>query len=125
MANKKITKWEPDDFELEMTTVWSFPDRGNWATHDAKWRGSFGGNIYRYNGSHGCVNLPLKKAQAIYENIEVGTPVIVYSDDFEIINIYNDYDIFLFYPYKDVQRQLSVFYFSVEHIYFCWYIIFT
>lgn len=24
---KKITKWEPDDFELEMTTHWSFPQR--------------------------------------------------------------------------------------------------
>lgn len=40
MAEKKIKKWEPDDFELEMTTVWSFPDRGNWATHDSKWRGN-------------------------------------------------------------------------------------
>ena len=29
---KKITKWEPEDFELEMTTHWSFPKRGNWAT---------------------------------------------------------------------------------------------
>lgn len=38
---KKIKKWEPDDFELEMTTVWSFPNRGNWATHDAKWRGNW------------------------------------------------------------------------------------
>jgi len=34
---KKITKWEPEDFELEMTTHWSFPKRGDWATHDAKW----------------------------------------------------------------------------------------
>ena len=25
---KKITKWEPDNFELEMTTHWSFPKRG-------------------------------------------------------------------------------------------------
>ena len=33
---KDIKKWEPDDFELEMTSVWSFPNRGNWATHDAK-----------------------------------------------------------------------------------------
>ena len=32
---KKINKWEPDDFELEMTTHWSFPKRGDWATHDA------------------------------------------------------------------------------------------
>ncbi len=34
--SKKITKWEPDNFELEMTTHWSFPKRGDWATHDAK-----------------------------------------------------------------------------------------
>ena len=32
---KKITLWGPKDFELEMTTVWSFPQRGDWATHDA------------------------------------------------------------------------------------------
>ena len=31
---KEIKKWEPDNFELEMTSVWSFPNRGNWATHD-------------------------------------------------------------------------------------------
>ena len=47
MAVKKIKKWEPDDFELEMTTVWSFPDRGNWATHDAKWRGNWSPYIPR------------------------------------------------------------------------------
>lgn len=35
---RKITKWELDDFELEMTTHWSFPQRENWSTHDAKWR---------------------------------------------------------------------------------------
>jgi DNA modification methylase len=37
----KIKKWEPDNFELEMNTVWSFPERGNWATHDAKYRGNW------------------------------------------------------------------------------------
>lgn len=41
MENKKIKKWEPEDFELEMTTHWSFPKRGDWATHDAKWRGNW------------------------------------------------------------------------------------
>jgi len=44
---KKITKWEPDDFELEMNTVWSFPDRGSWATHDAKYRGNWSPYIPR------------------------------------------------------------------------------
>ena len=47
MRNKKITKWEPDDFELQMTTHWSFPNRGNWATHDAKWRGNWSPYIPR------------------------------------------------------------------------------
>lgn len=44
---KNIRKWEPDDFELEMNTVWSFPKRGNWATHDAKWRGNWSPYIPR------------------------------------------------------------------------------
>lgn len=47
MAEKKIKKWAPDDFELEMTTMWSFPNRGDWATHDAKWRGNWSPYIPR------------------------------------------------------------------------------
>lgn len=43
----KIKKWEPDGFELEMTTHWSFPKRGDWATHDAKWRGNWSPYIPR------------------------------------------------------------------------------
>lgn len=30
-----------EEFELETNTVWSFPKRGKWATHDAKYRGNF------------------------------------------------------------------------------------
>lgn len=44
---RRITKWEPEDFELEMTTHWSFPKRGDWATHDAKWRGNWSPYIPR------------------------------------------------------------------------------
>lgn len=43
----KISKWEPENFELEMNTVWSFPERGSWATHDAKWRGNWSPYIAR------------------------------------------------------------------------------
>lgn len=46
-VSKKISKWEPEDFELEMTTHWSFPQRGDWATHDAKWRGNWSPYIPR------------------------------------------------------------------------------
>lgn len=47
--------------------------------HDATWRGSFGGNIYQYDGSHGCLNLSLYSAGVIYENIEAGMPLVIYK----------------------------------------------
>lgn len=47
MTQNHIARWEPDDFELEMTTHWSFPNRGNWATHDAKWRGNWSPYVVR------------------------------------------------------------------------------
>ena len=47
MLENTIKKWEPDDFELEMNTVWSFPKRGDWATHDAKYRGNWSPYIPR------------------------------------------------------------------------------
>ncbi|MEG1662966.1 MAG: DNA methyltransferase [Clostridia bacterium] len=37
----------PENFELETNTVWSFPDRGKWATHDAKYRGNWSPYIPR------------------------------------------------------------------------------
>lgn len=46
--------------------------------HDAPWRSSFGGNIYKYNGSHGCVNVPYYKVQQLYNMVEIGTPVYIY-----------------------------------------------
>lgn len=47
--------------------------------HDASWRdGEFGGEIYLTNGSHGCVNTPIDAMQCIYENVELGTPVLVF-----------------------------------------------
>lgn len=46
--------------------------------HDAKWRSSFGGNIYRYDGSHGCVNMPRNAAKRLYSFVEKGFPVVIY-----------------------------------------------
>jgi len=36
-----------DNFEKEITTVWSFPERGNWATHNPRYRGNFAPQIPR------------------------------------------------------------------------------
>ena len=38
---------QPVNFELETNTVWAFPDRGKWATHDAKYRGNWSPYIPR------------------------------------------------------------------------------
>lgn len=46
MPKKKILL-QPENFELETNTVWSFPDRGKWATHDAKYRGNWSPYIPR------------------------------------------------------------------------------
>ena len=47
--------------------------------HDATWRGSFGGQIYQSNGSHGCVNLPLSAAESIYNSIQAGMAIVIYK----------------------------------------------
>lgn len=54
------------------------PFNGNIGLHDASWRKEFGKKIYEKNGSHGCINMPPKKAEKLFQNIEKGTPVIVY-----------------------------------------------
>lgn len=43
--------------------------------HDAPWRGAFGGTIYQYSGSHGCVNMPPSYAKRLYNSINVGSIV--------------------------------------------------
>lgn len=55
------------------------PFNGGIGMHDATWRGTFGGTIYKTNGSHGCINLPHSVAKKIYENISSGIPVICYN----------------------------------------------
>ncbi|MBQ6696878.1 MAG: L,D-transpeptidase [Lachnospiraceae bacterium] len=54
------------------------PVNGNIGIHDADWRKKFGGEVYLKNGSHGCINIPPKVMPTIYEEYEVGTPVIMF-----------------------------------------------
>lgn len=55
------------------------PFAGNVGMHDATWRSRFGGTIYKYNGSHGCINLPVSVAKIIFETVENNYPVLVYE----------------------------------------------
>lgn len=40
-TKQNIRLWEPENFDIEISTVWSFPDRGDWATHSGKYRGNW------------------------------------------------------------------------------------
>ncbi len=59
-------------------TYWNNISTFGVGLHDSSWRGAFGGNIYTYDGSHGCVNMPVAAAKYVYENVAIGTPVIMY-----------------------------------------------
>lgn len=64
--------------DYETPVFYWMPFHGNFGMHDATWRTEFGGDIYLTNGSHGCINLPLDKAQAIYGYLSTGFPIICY-----------------------------------------------
>lgn len=58
-------------------TYW-MPFDGGEGLHDMASRYAFGGNIYSYNGSHGCVNLPYSAAEQLWGLTEVGDCVVVH-----------------------------------------------
>lgn len=55
------------------------PFNMNIGMHDASWRNSFGGTIYKTSGSHGCINLPPTKAEEIYTYMDTFFPIVVYK----------------------------------------------
>lgn len=54
------------------------PVVGGVGIHDASWRKKFGGEIYKKDGSHGCINTPLEIVSQLYEMSEIGMPVIMF-----------------------------------------------
>lgn len=85
---KIITRKSPavlsgEDYESEVT--YFLPFAYNVGLHDADWRSSFGGDIYKGGGSHGCVNLPFETAEILFEQAETGTPVVAfYREDVKL-----------------------------------------
>lgn len=66
--------------EYETTVAYWMPFIGNSiGLHDATWQSSFGGRRYAQGyGSHGCVNISLDSAAALYDIINVGDVVVVH-----------------------------------------------
>lgn len=65
-----------EDYETEVS-FWMGVYKGV-GIHDATWRSAFGSDYYLTDGSHGCINTPYDIVERIFNNIEVGTPVVMY-----------------------------------------------
>lgn len=76
-AKKSPAVLTGEDYEAEVSFWMPFAE--NVGIHDAAWRTEFGSNLYLLEGSHGCVNVPYDQAAAIYQNLEIGMPVVVYE----------------------------------------------
>lgn len=76
-----------EDYESDVE--YFMPFAYNVGIHDASWRTQFGGEYYKTSGSHGCINVPSEVAKALYERIEVDTPVIAYYREPVELTAYN------------------------------------
>lgn len=59
-------------------SYWIRFDNNAQGIHDASWQGAFGGDVWTYAGSLGCINTPYWAVETIYNNVTYGTPVIVF-----------------------------------------------
>ena len=73
------TKRADGTYEYESHVDYWMPFNGGIGFHDASWRSKFGGTIYQYSGSHGCINLPVDKAKLLYEKVYKGMPVLCHN----------------------------------------------
>ena len=62
---------------VSYVNYWLGVDKGV-GIHDANWRDEFGEEIYKRDGSHGCINCPEEKVSKLWEVVDVGTPVVLY-----------------------------------------------
>lgn len=81
-GNPYETEQTTMEYSYESHVNYWMPFNGGYGLHDADgWRSAYGGNIYFYSGSHGCINLPESFAKKLYETFDVGTPVLVYFEE--------------------------------------------
>lgn len=81
MSQDTVLKGSAAGESWETPVSYWMPFNGSIGMHDATWRRKFGKEIYLTNGSHGCVNLPKKRAKFIFEMCYVGLPVVLYYED--------------------------------------------
>ena len=75
-------KDEDGNYTYESHVAYWMQFAAGYGLHDADWRptmNDFGGDIYKSNGSHGCVNLPVEKAAELFDMLEIGVQVFIFD----------------------------------------------
>ena len=78
---------DPSGYEYSQDVEYWICFNGSQGMHDALWRSEYGGDIYTWWGSHGCVNLSLASAERIYNEVYTYYPVVVYDETIEVTEI--------------------------------------
>ncbi len=80
IKDKQTDRWLNGEDYHDWVSYW-MPFNGGVGLHDSTWRSDedYGGEVYLENGSHGCINMPLDLADAVYENVQEGTYVVLYG----------------------------------------------
>ncbi|MDO5701953.1 MAG: L,D-transpeptidase family protein [Lachnospiraceae bacterium] len=58
--------------------------------HDSDWRDEYGDDIWLYDGSHGCINTPIRAMRELYDMAEISTPVIIYDRENRVKSFENE-----------------------------------
>lgn len=80
IKDKQTDRWLNGEDYHDWVSYW-MPFNGGVGLHDSTWRteSDYGGEVYLDHGSHGCINMPLDLADAVYQNVEEGTYVVLYG----------------------------------------------
>lgn len=79
---------QKDKYFVRYWMCFSVPKYG---LHDADgWRTEYGGEIYKTDGSGGCVNVPREVIAEIYEAFDDGVPIIIYDDSYKMSEVTTD-----------------------------------
>ena len=71
---------DPSGYEYSQDVNYWVCFNGSQGLHDALWRSEYGGDIYTWWGSHGCVNVSLASAERIYNEVYTYYPFVVYDE---------------------------------------------
>ena len=81
MGKERDTALVGEYFEYRTPVSYWMPFNGGVGMHDAWWRSEFGGSIYLWDGSNGCINMPTDMAEKAFDIVTFEMPIVVYYSE--------------------------------------------